>query len=184
MESLEKIGLADCYLLDKNKIYNSYKKDYVNEVSEYRYKLKNKEGKYKSITLKEIYRKLYNKNFCIDEIELLENEVFKEIKETNGNYEVSNMGRIKSKIGNHAIIMKPYITKNGYARLQIYIEGHRYSKFVHSLVASTWLHNPESLDYEIHHKDFNSLNNKASNLEYISKLKHYEKHYKTRKEII
>lgn len=183
MENLGKIGLAEYYFLDKTKIYNSKNKNYIKEASEYRYKLKTKEGIYKSITLKEIYKKLYNEIFCIDNIELLENEVFKEIEGTCGNYEVSNLGRIKSKVGNHARILKPYITKKGYERLQIYIEGQRYSKFVHTLVASTWLNEPKNLDYEIHHKDFNSLNNAASNLEYISKIQHYKKHDERRKEI-
>lgn len=181
MQGLKEIGLADIYYLDNDKIYNSSKKCYVKEVSEYRYKLKNQEGKYKSITLKEIYKRLYNKVFCKDDIKLLENEIFKEIKETNGNYEVSNLGRIKSKISNHAIILKPYITNGGYARLQIYINGRKYSKFVHSLVASTWLKKPMNLDCEIHHRDFNSLNNRADNLEYISRIKHYEIHDKKRK---
>lgn len=136
MQSLKEIGLADYYYLDNNKIYSLKKQGYVKEVSEYRYKLKTEEGKFKSITLKEIYRRLYNKVFCIDNIELLENEVFKEIKNTNGNYEASNLGRIKSKIGNHAIILKPQITKRGYQRLQIYVEGHKYNKYLHTLVAS------------------------------------------------
>ena len=184
MENLEKIGLANYYFLDTDKIYNSNKKEYVKEVSEYRYKLRDNKGIYKSITLKEIYKKLYNKVFCIDNIELLENEVFKEIEDTNGNYEVSNLGRIKSKIGNHAIILKPYITNKGYKRLQIYIEGKKYNKFVHSLVASAWLKEPKSLEYNIHQKDFNSLNNKADNLEYISKKEHYKKHDEKRKEIL
>ena len=182
MENLKKIGLAEYYFLDNDKIYNSNKKGYVKEVSEYRYRLKTNEGIYKSITLKEIYRRLYNKVFCIDNTELLENEIFKEIKDTNGNYEASNLGRIKSKIGNYAIILKPYITKNGYERLQIYIQGKKYNKFVHCLVASTWLNNLMNLDYEIHHKDFNSLNNSADNLEYISKIKHYKIHEEKRKE--
>ena len=58
MENLGKIGLAEYYFLDKYKIYNSKNKNYIKEASEYRYKLKTKEGIYKSITLKEIYKKL------------------------------------------------------------------------------------------------------------------------------
>ncbi len=182
MKNLKEIGLADYYYLDNDKIYNANKKGYVKEVSDYRYKLRDNEGIYKSITLKEIYRRLYNKVFCIDNIELLPNEEFKEIKDTNGNYEASNLGRIKSKSGNYAIILKPYITKKGYKRLQLFIEGKKYNRFVHSLVASTWLEEPKSLEYEIHHKDFNSLNNSADNLEYISKIQHYKKHEEKRKE--
>ena len=109
-------------------------------------------------------------------------EIWKDIPEYEGLYQVSNLGRIKSKIGNHAIILKSYITPKGYERLQIYIEGKKYNKFVHSLVASTWLNDLMNCDFEIHHKDFNSLNNSADNLEYISKIQHYKKHEEKRKE--
>lgn len=135
MYSLEKIGLADYYYLDNYKIYNAKKGSYIKETGNYRYKVKTNKGNYRSITLKEIYKKLFNNVFCIDNIDLLENEIFKEIEETKGNYEVSNKGRIKSKISNNAIILKPQITSKGYARLQIYIDGKRYNKFVHCLVA-------------------------------------------------
>ena len=54
------------------------------------------------------------------------------------------------------------ISKKGYERLQIYIEGKRYTKLVHVLVAAAWLGNPPSLEYDIHHKDFNQRNNNYS----------------------
>lgn len=181
MQSLKDIGLAEYYYLDNERIYNAKRKCYVKEVAEYRYKLRNNKGSYKSITLKEIYWKLFNKVFCKDNIKLLEHESFKEIKDTCGNYEISNLGRVKSKMGNHAIILKPHITKKGYERLQLYIDGKKYNKFVHCLVASTWLNPPQSIDVEVHHKDFNSLNNIASNLEYLSKIQHHKIHEERRK---
>ena len=49
-------GVGVKFILDKYKIYNSKNKNYIKEASEYRYKLKTKEGIYKSITLKEIYK--------------------------------------------------------------------------------------------------------------------------------
>ena len=136
MQSIKELGFKDYYYLDNDKIYNKNKNKYVKEVGEYRYKLKTNNNNYKSITIKEIYKRLFNKVFCKDNIKLLDGEIFKEIKETSGNYEVSNLGRVKSKIGNHAIILKPYITPKNYERLQIYINGKKYSKFIHSLVAS------------------------------------------------
>ena len=185
MISLKELDFQDYYYLDldNDKIYNEKKKDYVKEVGKYRYRLKNNQNIYKSITLKEIYIRLFNKVFCKDNIKLLENEIFKEIEETKGNYEVSNLGRIKSKTGNYAIILKPYITKGGYERLQIYIDGHKYNKYVHCLVAAAWLKAPKNLEYEIHHKDFNRLNNSAINLEYVSKIEHQKIHNERRKEI-
>lgn len=181
MQCLKDLGFEEYYYLDNDKIYNKKRQAYVKEVSEFRYRLKVNKGKYQSISMKEIYRRLFNKVFCKDNIKLLENESFKEIKDTNGNYEVSNLGRVKSKANNHAIILKSQITKNGYARLQLSIEGRRYSKLVHCLVAEVWLDQPQSLEYEVHHIDGNKLNNSVSNLEYLSKIEHYKKHEEERR---
>ena len=81
-----------------------------------------------------------------------------------------------SYVANHAVVLKPSITSKGYERLQITIDGYRYNKFVHSLVAAAWLEKPESLEYEIHHKDFNQRNNKCSNLQYIKRTEHIKIH--------
>lgn len=180
MVNLSVLGFADCYYLDVDKIYNAKRKIYMKEVSEYRYKIMTKEGKKKSVTIKEIYRRLYNKVFCVDDIKRLDGEEFREIEGTEGNYLVSNYGRVISYFSNHAIILKPTITPKGYERLQIIIEGRKYNKFVHRLVAEAWLGNPKSLEQEIHHKDFNQRNNKSDNLEYLDKNEHVKKHIERR----
>lgn len=183
MINLKELGFAEYLYLDDDKIFNANKHCYMKEESEYRYKLKTNKGTYKSVTLKTIYKQLFNKVFCKDDIKPLEGEIFKEIEWTGGNYEVSNLGRIKSKKGNHAIILKSWITKCGYERVQLYIDKKRYDKLVHCLVAAAWLNPPQSLDYDIHHKDFNCLNNTANNLEYLSKLEHHKKHAERKKHI-
>lgn len=176
MECLDVLGFKDCYYLDVDKIYNTNIKQYMKEVGEYRYRILTKEGKSKSITIKEIYKRLFNKVFCIDNIERLEGEEFREISDTDGNYYVSNYGRVISYNSNHAILLKPTVTEKGYERLQIIIKGRRYNKFVHCLVAAAWLGQPQSLEQEIHHIDFNTRNNHCSNLEYLYKHEHIKKH--------
>lgn len=176
MQCLDVLGFSDCYYLDNNRVFNIKRNKYVNEIGEYRYRLRTKNGKAKSITLKEIYKKLFDKVFCIDEIQRLEGEVFKEIVGTEGNYLVSNCGRIISYVANHAIVLKPTVTPNGYERLQIRINGHKFNKFVHSLVAEAWLGQPKSLEQEIHHKDFNRRNNNYRNLQYVYKDEHIKLH--------
>lgn len=180
MQCLDILGFSDCYYLDNDKIYNIKRKQYVKEVAEYRYKLRTKDGRTKSITIKEIYKKLYNTVFCIDNIVRLENEEFKEIEGTKGNYYVSNFGRVISYTANHAIVMKPTVTNKGYERLQIVIDGKRYNKFVHCLVAMTWLGKPQNLEQEIHHKDFNQRNNNCNNLQYIDSVEHVKLHVERR----
>ena len=180
MQCLDVLGFMDYYYLDIDKIYNAKRKQYMTEVGEYRYKIRTTEGTVKSITIKEIYKRLYNQVFCKDEIERLEGEEFREIEGTEGNYLVSNYGRVISYISNHAMILKPTITPKGYERLQITIEGQRYNKFVHSLVAAAWLGQPQSLEQEIHHKDFNQRNNNYTNLQYVYKNEHVKKHVERR----
>ena len=180
MQCLDVLGFMDCYYLDIDKIYNAKRKQYMTEVGEYRYKIRTTEGTVKSITIKEIYKRLFNQVFCKDDIERLEGEEFREIEGTEGNYLVSNYGRVISYISNHAMILKPTITPKGYERLQITIEGQRYNKFVHSLVAAAWLGQPQSLEQEIHHKDFNQRNNNYTNLQYVYKNEYVKKHAERR----
>ena len=180
MYSIKELGFADYYYLDNDKIYNSRTKRHQ-KGNNYSYLLVTTDRKKKKITIKEIYRKLFNKVFCIDNIELLENEVFKEIKGTEGLYYVSNKGRVKSYNGYKAIILKPTITKKNYARLQICINGVRYNKFVHSLVANAFLEQTSDIRHEVHHIDFNSLNNNANNLKFLSREEHRKIHNKKRR---
>jgi hypothetical protein len=178
MHSLKELGYADYYYLDKDRIYNAKNDRYLKEVSKYRYKLMTKEGNAKSITMKEIYFRLFGEVFCKDNIKRLDGEVFKEIEGSNKQYYVSNYGRIISYMGNDAKILKPTITKNGYERLQIVIDGKKYNKFIHSLVAAAWLGQPKNLEQEIHHIDLCKTNNRADNLQYLSKTEHIKKHIK------
>ena len=60
---------------------------------------------------------------------------------------------------------------NNYCSIQPYIDGKRYVKYVHRLVAETFL-GAIPLGYEIHHKDYNVTNNNISNLEYVSAPDH------------
>lgn len=169
-------GFKEYYYLDTDgKVYNAVSKSYLKQ-NKHKYKLRTLENKQKTISLKELYRAVYNKNFCTDEIPLLDNEIFKEIDDTNGQYLISNYGRVKSLVGYTAIIMKAHITPKGYYRLQIIQDGEPVNWFIHSLVAEAFLEPPKSLNYQIHHKDFNSLNNKAANLEYLTPQEHRKKH--------
>lgn len=175
-------GYAEYYLLTEDgKVYNSKTNKYLKPSYRFSYKLQTTEGKTKNVSLKDLYKLVYNKVFCIDEIELLENEQFKEITGTEGKYFISNLGRVKSYVGYEAIILTPTLTPKGYLRLQIIQEGQRLNKFIHCLVAAEWLPQPQNLDVEIHHKDFNKLNNNADNLEYLTKVQHTKKHLERRK---
>ena len=169
-------GFADQYLLDRSgNVYDTKSERWMIR-DRNNYKLLDQAGKRKSISQKRLYELVYDQPFCIDEIEVWEGEVFKEIPYTEGKYYCSNLGRIKSYEGYTAKILKPSETKKGYLRVQIKQEGKLINKFVHSLVASVWLDKPASLDLEIHHTDFNKKNNRSDNLQYLTKIQHIQKH--------
>ena len=57
----------------------------------------------------------------------------------------------------------------GYRRMQIVLDsGEKVSMFIHRLMALTYLPNPENKE-EVNHIDGNKLNNKLSNLEWVTK---------------
>lgn len=49
---------------------------------------------------------------------------------------------------------------------------------IHRIVAEHFLPLPNGLDYQIHHKDFNTLNNCADNLIFLTRKEHIEIHRK------
>lgn len=142
--------------------------------------LTTKEGKLKTASIKYLYKLVYNKVFCIDNITNLEGEEWREIKGTNGNYFVSNKGRIKSCCNYNAIIVKPSTNQKGYEKVQIfYSNNEKHNKYIHTLVAEEFEEcgKKENDTFQVHHKDNNTYNNNASNLIWLSIEEHNKIHY-------
>ena len=104
-------------------------------------------------------------------------EIWKDIKNFEGLYQVSNLGEVKSlerivtiglgnKIKLEEKIMK-FTKRSGYYNLVLRKNGKRYSKQVHRLVAEAFISNPENKP-QVNHKDFNKLNNNIDNLEWVT----------------
>lgn len=170
------------YLLSDGRIYNADKKEYIEPNCRHQYKLRTIDDKYKSISLKTLYNIVFNKQYCKDDIDILDGEEWKEIEDTNGLYYISNKGRVKSYQGYNAILLKPFKTKGGYCRVDIVQNGKRVSKLVHRLTAAAYLPLPNNIDYQLHHKDFDVNNNSANNLEWLSCQEHFKKHIERSKE--
>lgn len=79
-------------------------------------------------------------------------------------YQVSNLGRVKGASGK---ILKQRLNHDGYCVLTMGKKGKRVTKFVHRLVAETFIPNPDSLD-TVNHIDFDRANNNIDNLEWLS----------------
>ncbi len=93
-------------------------------------------------------------------------EVWKDIPNYEGLYQVSNKGRVKSFIQHNPRILKATITK-GYLCLRLCKNGIQKHFYIHRLVAMTFIENPKKLTI-INHKDKNPLNNDVNNLEWCT----------------
>lgn len=100
----------------------------------------------------------------------MKNEVWRDIPEYEGLYQVSNLGRVKNLNNFHTKmekILKPTLHPKGYLRVALF--KNRKPKFfsVHRLVAVSFIENPENKDC-INHIDCNKQNNEVDNLEWVT----------------
>ena len=166
-------GFEACYMLEQDgRVYNAATKNYLKCDSKHCYTLKKTEGKNKRVSLKTMYKIVYNKIYCIDTIEnITEQEEWREIPNTDGTYLASSEGRIKSLAGYEALILKPYITAAGYHKVHIVVEGQRSCKLVSRLVAAAFLLPPASIDMQLHHKNGKD-DNRAASLVWVTPAEH------------
>lgn len=98
-------------------------------------------------------------------------------------YEVSNMGQIRSvdyvdSMGRRrtSCVLKPSKNKQGYMKVVLTLNGNRYTRLVHRLVAAAFISNPFNLPM-INHKDEKKANNLVENLEWCDST--YNNNYGT-----
>ena len=175
----------DCYYLDEEgKLYNIVTKKEIKQGKNHLFILRTKDNRRKKISLKTLYKLVYNRPYSKNEIENLENEQWKEIEDTNQLYYISNKGRILSLQGYETIILKPFNNQGGYLRVDIIENGKRQTKLVHRLVAAAFLPLPQKLGMQLHHKDFDKNNNAAENLQWLTPVAHAKKHKENKKDVL
>lgn len=98
-------------------------------------------------------------------------EIWKDIENYEGIYQVSNLGRVKSLERKHnpiEKIMTAYVNhSNGYFQIGLKKNKTRTMNKVHRLVALAFLSNPENKK-TVNHIDGNKLNNNVENLEWAT----------------
>lgn len=94
------------------------------------------------------------------------------------NYFISNHGRVYSILKKK--LLKQELVRGYYYRVKI-TTSHKYVHFrVHRLVASAFIPNPDNKPI-VHHKDGNAKNNKADNLQWVTRQEHNRIHNEMRK---
>lgn len=96
-------------------------------------------------------------------------EEFRDIKGYEGDYQVSNLGRVKSLKHGKERILKDGYSPSGYLGVVLSSCGVKKSHTVHQLVAVAFLnHTCDGFILVVNHIDFNKSNNKSTNLEIIT----------------
>ena len=94
-------------------------------------------------------------------------ENWKDIKGYEGLYQVSDLGRVKSLIGNGRIL-KQHLRNGVYCAVNLSSKNIRRGVNVHSLVAETFLNHNANRDYVVDHINNVKTDNRLSNLQVIS----------------
>ena len=107
----------------------------------------------------------------------IEDEVWREVPNSNKRYMVSNYGRVKS----YAYDKKDgkllkYTEIKGFNLVQLNIDKLQSKFYVHKLVAEIWIPKPTDKHIFVTHLDRNLKNNHVSNLEWHTKESLVEKH--------
>ncbi|QEE50332.1 hypothetical protein FUA48_12310 [Flavobacterium alkalisoli] len=113
-------------------------------------------------------------------IEYLENEIWRDVLNYEGCYQISNLGRVKSverkvkssrsKTGYRTIkekLMTPLLSKYGYYRVHLMKEGKSFIAMVHRLIAEAFIPNPNNKP-QVNHINLIRTDNRIENLEWMT----------------
>lgn len=102
-------------------------------------------------------------------------EIWKDIKNYEGLYQVSNLGNIRSfpRRGTRGKILSPGFTKKGYLQVSLVKNGKGHPYRVHQLVGKNFIENPQKKE-QINHKNGIKTDNRVENLEWCTNSENME----------
>ena len=99
----------------------------------------------------------------------MKTEIWKDVKDYEGVYQVSNLGRVKSLKFGKERILKMVINNAGYILVALHKDGNQKSKNVHQLVAIAFLgHIPSGMSLVVDHINRIKTDNRLENLQIIT----------------
>ena len=98
----------------------------------------------------------------------LANEQWRDVEGYYGMYQVSDLGRVRSRYSGEWKVLKPQKSKCGYLRVNLHRDGKLKHFFVHRLVAQAFIENDDETKIYINHRDECKQNNRLWNLEYCT----------------
>lgn len=104
-------------------------------------------------------------NFSKEE---LNNEQWRDIDGYEGMYQVSDLGRVRSRKSGEWKVKKLNRTTKGYLQIDLHRDGKGKNYMVHRLVAQAFIENDDDTKIYINHRDEDKQNNRIWNLEYCT----------------
>lgn len=114
-------------------------------------------------------------------------EIWKEVKNYECCYEVSNLGNVRSITRNvertnpsggksyytyKSRMLKSCVTNKGYLRLGLYLNDVKTNHQIHRLVAIAFIDNPENKE-QVNHKNGIKTDNRVDNLEWVNNYENF-----------
>ena len=99
-----------------------------------------------------------------------EGEIWKDINEYNGEYQISNFGRVWT--NKYRRYMKPYVDKKRYC-VKVFKNSKDKRIYIHRAVAEHFIDNPDNYNF-VTHIDGNVANNNYTNIKWVPYVKYIE----------
>lgn len=99
----------------------------------------------------------------------LEQERWKPIFGYDGMYDVSDLGRVRSKHSGEWKVMKPKKVSGGYLQIELCKDGKNKQSLIHRLVAHAFIENDNIFNTEVNHINEVKIDNRATNLEWCDR---------------